>query len=81
MSNALENKVRAIVARHFGILPSKVGRDDSFLADVGGDALDLIELGYQFEAVFNVSLGLSERDSLTTVRSVADCLRRHAVAG
>ena len=77
----LENQVKAIVARHFGISPSKVRLDDSFLADLGGDALDLIELGYQLEAAFNVSLGLLERDSLTTVRSVVDWLRRHGVAG
>ena len=81
MSNMLENQVKALVARHFGISPSKVRLDASFLGDLGGDALDLIELSYQFEAVFNVSLGLPERDSLTTVRSVADWLRRHGVAG
>ena len=75
MSNVLENQVKAIVARHFGISPSKVRLDDSFLADLGGDALDLIELGYQLEAAFNVRLSLSQRDSLPTVRSIVDFLR------
>ena len=75
MSNTLENRVKAVVARHFGISPSKVRLDDSFLADLGGDALDLIELGYQLEAAFNVRLSPSQRDSLPTVRSVVDFLR------
>ena len=75
MSNTLENQVKAIVARHFGISPSKVRLDDSFLADLGGDALDLIELGYQLEAAFDVCLSPSQRDSLPTVRSVVDFLR------
>lgn len=35
MSNMLENQVKVIVARHFGISPSKVRLDDSFLADLG----------------------------------------------
>ena len=77
----LESQVKALVARHFGISPSKVRLDGSFVGDLGGVPLDLIELGYQLEAAFNVSLGLPERDSLTTVRSVADWLRRHGVAG
>ena len=71
----LENQVKALVARHFGISPSKVRLDDSFLADLGGDALDLIELGYQLEAAFDVCLSPSQRDSLPTVRSVVDFLR------
>ena len=75
MSNMLENQVKALVARHFGISPSKVWLDDSFLADLGGDALDLIELGYQLEAAFDVCLSPSQRDSLPTVRSIVDFLR------
>ena len=75
MSNMLENQVKALVARHFGISPSKVRLDASFLGDLGGDALDLIELGYQLEAAFDVCLSPSQRDSLPTVRSVVDFLR------
>ena len=75
MSNMLENQVKALVARHFGISPSKVRLDDSFLADLGGDALDLIELGYQLQAAFDVCLSPSQRDSLRTVRSIVDFLR------
>ena len=75
MSNTLENQVKALVARHFGISPSKVRLDDSFIGDIGGDALDLIELGYQLEATFDVCLSPSQRDSLPTVRSIVDFLR------
>ena len=41
----------------------------------GCDALDLIELGYQLEAAFNIRLSPSQRDSLPTVRTVVDFLR------
>ena len=75
MSNMLENQVKALVARHFNLPPSKIDLDAAFVDDLGGDPLDLIELGYQLEAAFNVRLSPSQRDSLPTVRSVIDFLR------
>ena len=75
MSDSIESSVKALVARHFNLPPSKVGLDAAFVDDLGGDPLDLIELGYQLEAAFNVRLPPSQRDSLSTVRSVIDFLR------
>ena len=75
MSNTLENRVKAVIARHFNLPPAKVHLDAAFVDDLGGDPLDLIELGYQLEAAFNVRLSPSQRDSLPTVRSVIDFLR------
>ena len=77
MSNTLETRVKAVIARHFNLPPSKVCLDAAFVGDLGGDPLDLIELGYQLEAAFNVRLSPSQRDSLPTVRSVVDFLRAH----
>ena len=77
MSNKLENQVKAVVAHHFNLPPSKVCLDAAFVGDLGGDALDLIELGYRLEAAFDVCLSPSQRDSLPTVRTVVDFLRAH----
>ena len=78
MSNKLENRVKAVIARYFNLPPSKVGLDAAFVGDLGGDPLDLIELGYHLETAFNVRLSPSQRDSLPTVRSVIDflCVRK-----
>ena len=75
MRESIESRVRAVVARHFNLPPSKVRLDASFVGDLGGDALDMIELGCQLEAAFNVRLSPSQRDSLPTIRSVVDFLR------
>ena len=75
MRESIESRVKAVVARHFNLPPSKVRLDATFVGDLGGDALDLIELGYQLEAAFNVRLSPSQRDSLPTVRTVVDFLR------
>ena len=56
MKGSIETRVKAVVARHFNLPSSKVGLDAAFVGDLGGDALDLIELGYQLEAAFNVGL-------------------------
>ena len=75
MKGSIETRVKAVIAWHFNLPPSKVGLDAAFVGDLGGDALDLIELGYQFEAAFNVRLSPSERDALTTPRAVVDFFR------
>ena len=75
MRESIESRVKAVVARHFNLPPSKVRLDASFVGDLGGDALDMIELGCQLEAAFNVRLSPSQRDSLPTIRSVVDFLR------
>ena len=75
MKGSIETRVKAVIARYFNLPPSKVGLDAAFVDDLGGDPLDLIELGYQLEAAFNVRLSPSQRDSLPTARSVIDFLR------
>ena len=79
MSNMLENQVKALVARHFGISPSKVHLDDSFVGDLGGDALDLVELGAEIESAFNLHLSIPDRDSLVTSRAVVNFLHSHGL--
>ena len=75
MKGSIETRVKAVIARCFNLPPSKVGLDAAFVEDLGDDPLDLIELGYQLEAAFNVRLSPSQRDSPPTVRTVVDFLR------
>ena len=75
MKGSIETRVKAVIARHFNLPPSKVGLDAAFVGDLGGDPLDLIELGYQLETAFNVRLSPFQRDTLTTPRAVVDFFR------
>ena len=75
MKGSIETRVKAVIARYFQLPPSKVRLDAAFVGDLGGDALDLVELGYQLEAAFNVRLSPSQRDFLPTVRTVVNFLR------
>ena len=80
MKGSIETRVKAVIARYFNLPSSKLRLDDAFVGDLGGDPLDLIELGYQLEAAFNVCLSPSQRDSLPTVRSVVDFLRTRGLS-
>ena len=80
MKGSIETRVKAVIARYFNLPPSKVCLDAAFVDDLGGDALDLVELGYQLEAAFNVCISPFQRDSLPTVRSVVDFLRTNFTA-
>ena len=75
MSDSIESSVKALVARHFNLPPSKVGLDAAFVDDLGGDALDLIELAYAFESVFNISIPYVTHDAFATPRDVISYLR------
>ena len=75
MKGSIETRVKAVIARCFNLPPSKVGLDAAFVDDLGGDALDLIELGYQLEAAFNFSIPLAPRDTFTTPHDVVSFLR------
>ncbi len=80
MKESIETRVKAVVARHFNLPPSKVRLDDSFLADLGGDALDLIELGAEIESAFNLHLSIPDRGSLVTSRAVVNFLHSHGLS-
>ena len=79
MKGSIETRVKAVIARYFKLPPSKVRLDDSFLADLGGDALDLIELGAEIESAFNLHLSIPDRDSLVTSRAVVNFLHSHGL--
>ena len=75
MKGSVETRVKAVIARYFKLPPSKVGLDAAFVGDLGGDALDLIELGWEIEAAFDVALTPGVRDSLVNCRAVVEWLK------
>ena len=74
MNVEMESSVKALVARHFNLPPSKVCLDAAFVGELGGDALDLVELGAEIESAFDLRLSVPARDSLVTVRDVLTLL-------
>ena len=68
----MKQKVEKLVAEHFGL--EKVAEDDLLIDDLGGDALDIIELVMELEEKFNIEISDDEAERMHTVQDVCACV-------
>lgn len=66
MSDTIE-KVQAIVVEHLGIDSEKVTEPASFIADLGADSLDTVELVMAFEEEFGIEIPDDAAENILTV--------------
>ena len=66
------NDIEKIIAEHFGL--GKVHEDDHLRSDLGGDALDVIELVMTLEEKLNIEISDDEADRMYTVQDVCKCV-------
>lgn len=66
------NDIEKIIAEHFGL--GKVHEDDDLISDLGGDALDTIELVMELEERFNIEISDDEAERMRTVQDVSTCV-------
>jgi acyl carrier protein len=67
-----ENKIRAIIAKHYGISEDDVKPDSFFITDFGGDSLDIIELVLILEDKYGIEVPEEIAEELDTVQKVYD---------
>lgn len=68
----MKHGVEKLVAEHFGL--GKVHENDDLITDLGGDALDVIELVMEIEEKFNINISDDEAEHLRTVSDVYNCV-------
>jgi acyl carrier protein len=68
----MKEKIEKLVATHFGL--GKVHEDDNLISDLGGDALDIIELVMELEEEFNIQILDNEAEQVHTVQDVYNCV-------
>lgn len=66
MSN-VEEKVIAIIVEKLGVDAAKVTKESNFIADLGADSLDTVELIMEFEREFNISIPEEAAEKIATV--------------
>ena len=66
MSEEISNKVKKIVADHLGIDEAKVTDESSFIADLGADSLDTVELVMAFEEEFSIEIPDDAAENIQT---------------
>ena len=70
----MKQKVEKLIAEHFGL--ETVQEDDHLISDLGGDALDVIELVMELEEKFNIEISDNEAERMHTVQDVYECVSR-----
>ena len=77
MSDVTE-RVKKIVIEHLGVEDEKVTENASFIADLGADSLDTVELVMAFEEEFGCEIPDDAAEKILTVKDAITYLNEQA---
>jgi acyl carrier protein len=73
----LEVRVQKIIIEQLGVEDSEVGKDASFVEDLGADSLDIVELVMAFEEEFDLEISDDEAEKIRTVGDAVDYIGKN----
>ena len=76
MSDNIEHGVRKMIAHQCWVQIEDVQPETHIFDDLGADSLDLVELVMDFEDEFEVEINDDDGESITTVQSAIDLVKR-----
>jgi acyl carrier protein len=76
MSEVFE-KVKAIVVENLGADPDKVVPSANFVADLGADSLDQVELVMAFEEAFGIEIPDDAAEKIVTVEKAVEYIEEN----
>jgi acyl carrier protein len=78
MMNTIEERVKKIVSEQLGADINNLRPDASFVADLGADSLDTVELVMALEEEFDAEIPDEDAEKITTIREAVNYIQERA---
>ena len=73
----IEARVKKIIAEQLGVPESDVTNEKAFVADLGADSLDTVELVMRFEEEFGIEIPDEDAEKIQSVRDAYNYIDQH----
>lgn len=77
MSQAIEERVRSIIADQLGVAEEQIKPESKFIEDLGADSLDIVELIMAMEEEFETEIPDDEAEKIRNVNDVISFLKNN----
>jgi acyl carrier protein len=78
MSDNMESKIKAIVAKHLGVDEEKITPTAKFVDDLGADSLDQVELVMAFEEEFSCEIPDEIAEKIVTLADAVNFVQANS---
>ena len=77
----IEARVKKIIAEQLGVEESQVTSEKAFVADLGADSLDTVELVMALEDEFGIEIPDEDAEKIRTVKDAVEYISKNSKGG